>query len=243
VWLVVLVVRVVRVVLVRRLLGGGGPGEKAAMQEAVDEHEWVTSGEYDRPAELDQLSTVDVDFESDLAHRLSDAEKAEFASRGYLIVRDVLPREQHARLKELILELREQKIAEGWHAEEDLVQAVFSPMNDLQLDPAVRELLTQPKVFPKVVDILGANIFLYHSYLFATRPAPAGTPLPADYDGVATFGFHQDSGVQRDIRGQQPWISSDQSHPIAPRMSLKAAFYLTDCSTPGCGNTWVVRPA
>ena len=76
-----------------------------------------------------------------------------------------------------------------------------------------------------------------------SEDAPAGTPLPADYDGVATFGFHQDSGVQRDIRGQQPWISSDQSHPIAPRMSLKAAFYLTDCSTPGCGNTWVVRPA
>ena len=39
-------------VLVRRLLGC--PGEKAAMQEAVDEHEWVTSGEYDRPAEARQ---------------------------------------------------------------------------------------------------------------------------------------------------------------------------------------------
>ena len=163
------------------------------------------------------------------------ADKAEFATRGYLIVKDVLSAAQHAKLKALILELREHKIASGLHAEEDLVQAVFSPLNDLQLDPAIRALLTQPKIFPKVVDILGVNIYLYHSYLFATRPAPAGTPVPTDYDGVKTFGYHQDSGVQRDIRGQHPWISNDNSYSTSPRMSLKCAYYLTDCSKPGMG--------
>ena len=39
-------------------------------------------------------------------------------------------------------------------AEEDLVQAVFSPLNDLQFEPAIRGLLVQPKILPKVVDIL-----------------------------------------------------------------------------------------
>ena len=95
----------------------------------------------------------------------------------------------------------------------------------------------------------GANIYLYHSYLFATRPAPAGTPIPTNYDGVKTFGFHQDSGnntsillllisrscadrllafagVQRDIRGQHPWISNDNSYKTSPRMSLKCGKYL-----------------
>jgi ectoine hydroxylase len=202
---------------------------------------WVTSGTHDAPVELQQLDAVDsVDFASFAANRLTDAERESFARTGYLVIRDVLPPEQHVRLKQLILELREQKIAEGWHPEEDLVQAVFSPLNSLQLDPAVRQLLTQHKIFPKVVDILGANIYCYHSYLSATRAAPPSCPIPSDYSRVQTFGFHQDSGVQRDIHGRDAWIAPDQSHPIAPRMSVKAAYYLTDCSAVGCGNTWVV---
>eukprot|EP01045_Picozoa_sp_COSAG04_P024263 COSAG04_NODE_3005_length_3286_cov_1.777848_2_plen_282_part_00 len=32
----------------------------------------------------------------------------------------------------------------------------------------------------------------------------------------------------------------DHSHPISPRMSLKCAYYLTDCRAVGCGNTWIV---
>ena len=203
--------------------------------------EEVTSGFYEEETELANVADerVSVSFVDFAANRLSDAERDEFAKRGYLIVHDVLPAEQHARLVELILELREQKIAEGRHPEEDLVQAVFSPLNALQTDPAVLDLLTQPKIFPKVVDILGCNIFAYHSYLFATRAAPPGTPL-RDPATVKTFGFHQDSGQQRDIRGQHPWISDDNSYPTCPRMSLKCAFYLTDCSTPGGGQTWVV---
>ena len=89
---------------------------------------WVTSGTHDAPVELQQLDAVDsVDFASFAANRLTDAERESFARTGYLVIRDVLPPEQHVRLKQLILELREQKIAEGWHPEEDLVQAVFSP--------------------------------------------------------------------------------------------------------------------
>jgi hypothetical protein len=41
--------------------------------------------------------------------------------------------------------------------------------------------------------------------------------------------------MQRDIRG-----ADDQSHAVMPRMSLKCAYYLTDCSAPGRGNTWIV---
>jgi hypothetical protein len=51
------------------------------------------------------------------------------------------------------------------------------------------------KVFPKVVDILGHNIFCYHAYLFAT---PGQGSRPADPAAAPTFGFHQDSGTHRD---------------------------------------------
>ena len=154
--------------------------------------EEVTSGFYEEETELANVADerVSVSYADFAAYRLTAAERDEFAERGYLIVHDVLPAEQHARLVELILELREQKIAEGRHPEEDLVQAVFSPLNALQTDSAVLDLLTQPKIFPKVVDILGCNIFAYHSYLFATRAAPPGTPL-RDPATAKTFGFHQ----------------------------------------------------
>ena len=38
--------------------------------------------------------------------------------------------------------------------------------------------------------------------------------------------------MQKDIRE-----SGDNSHPVSPRMSLKACFYLSDCSEPGHANT------
>ena len=42
--------------------------------------------------------------------------------------------------------------------------------------------------------------------------------------------------MQNDIRN----ALDDHSHPISPRMSLKCAYYLTDCREVGCGNTWIV---
>ena len=48
---------------------------------------WVTSGEYADPVELEQLDRVELDFPAFLRDRLSDADKREFATRGYLIVK------------------------------------------------------------------------------------------------------------------------------------------------------------
>jgi hypothetical protein len=68
------------------------------------------------------------------------------------------------------------------------------------------------------------------------RPRRLGAPNP---DGrllaLSPPGARQDSGMQNDIRN----ALDDHSHPVAPRMSLKCAYYLTDCSDVGCGNTWI----
>ena len=42
--------------------------------------------------------------------------------------------------------------------------------------------------------------------------------------------------MQNDLRN----AINDHSYPTSPRMSLKCAYYLTDCSTAGCGNTWII---
>ena len=86
--------------------------------------------------------------------------------------------------------------------------------------------------------------------------------VPEDFNAVPTFGFHQDSGMQNDIRNALP----DHSHPVAPRMSLKcgaveanfspflklssgtpfglnAAYYLTDCSRTAHGQHTTSRTA
>ena len=61
---------------------------------------------------------------------------------------------------------------------EQLRQPVFSPAHDLSKERVVQDLLVTAKVFPKVVDILGSNLFLYHGYIVGDRAAPPeATPL------------------------------------------------------------------
>jgi ectoine hydroxylase len=198
----------------------------------------ITSGTYADETELAAVADdrVSMSFEDFALNRMTEAEKAQFSRDGYLVLLDVLPAADFQRLKVVVRELREEKVEEGWLPEDDIVQPVFSSKNDLQEEPSVMALLLQPRVFPKVVDVLGTNIFCYHSYLVNTRAAPTtATAPPDDFNTVPTFGFHQDSGVQRDIRNAQ-----DCSAETMPRMSLKCAYYLTDQSVPGSGNTWVV---
>lgn len=179
------------------------------------------------------MSLAYEDFE---ANRMTPDERAHFEEFGYVVIQDALPAGEHAALCAAVERLRDQKIAEGRHPAEQLRQPVFSPCHDLGAQTCVQDLICTPKVFPKICDILGHNIFLYHAYIVGDRAAPPEATIPQDFDAVPTFGYHQDSGMQNDIRN----ALEDGSHSTAPRMSLKAAYYLTDCSTPGCGNTWIV---
>ena len=103
----------------------------------------------------------------------------------------------------------------------------FSQANTLQTEPSFQQMVTNVRVLPKVVDIMGTNISMYHCPCIVT-PATGEDP-PTDYESVPPFGYHQDSGMQADCEFRP-----------APRFSLKAGYYLNDMSEPGRGNTWVV---
>lgn len=195
----------------------------------------VTSDYGDVPTEVLNLEPTSLDFSDFSANRLSSADIKFFTENGYLIVPDVLDRSQHSRLCELLAALKEQKVQEGRHPEENLMQACFTAANDLGTNLDIVGLLTQRKIFPKVVDILGTNIYCYHAMARLDSPAPPGTVIPSDFGALPPFGYHQDSGLQNDFRN-----SRDGSYKVSPRISLKVAYYLSDVSSPGSGNTWAV---
>ena len=50
---------------------------------------------------------------------------------------------------------RELEASGSYSPDQDIRQGVFSRTNHMQEDDTVMSLLTQPKVFPKIVDIMG----------------------------------------------------------------------------------------
>ena len=64
---------------------------------------------------------------------------------------------------------------------------------------AMVRLLTTPKVFPKVVDILGSNLFLYHGYLVGDRAAPPGDGMST---GLASVAAGRKAEVGRSVAGR-----------------------------------------
>jgi ectoine hydroxylase-related dioxygenase (phytanoyl-CoA dioxygenase family) len=89
-------------------------------------------------------------------------------------------------------------------------------------DEAFLELLDWPATFPIVRDVLGWNIYMYHCHLDVHPPVGG--------DGKATWGWHQDGGRQN--------VDIDD-HP-RPRLSVKVAYFLSDVSEPGRGNTLII---
>ena len=107
------------------------------------------------------------------ANRMTADERAFFEEHGYVIVHDALPEADHAALLASLHTLRDEKIAEGRHPAEQLRQPVFSPTHGLAKQKVIHDLVCPAKIFPKVVDILGINLFLYHGV--RTQAVPTTT--------------------------------------------------------------------
>ena len=156
--------------------------------------------------------------ESCLQYALTSDEREQFETEGFLIQEDALSAEQIESLTESANRIYERKLAEG----HDPTKALFYP-NFIPEDHGFLDLVDYPKVLPKVWGILGWNIFLYHAHLIITPPS-------GREPDEKTLGWHQDSGrVNHEI----------ESHP-RPRLSLKVAYFLSDCSEPGRGNFWIL---
>ena len=90
----------------------------------------------------------------------------------------------------------------------------------LALDPAFVELLDHPAVLPLVTAALGSNIHVYHCHL-DVHPPRLEEPR---------WRWHQDGGRQ----------NVDLESP-RPRLSLKAAYFLTDVPSAAHGPLWLLR--
>ena len=181
----------------------------------------------------------------------------------YFIVENAITDEEGAHLRGLLHRTHRELEARGSYTKEmDIREGVFSRNTDLQVDPVVMSLLTQEKVFPKMVDIMGANIYNWHkcvsppalaavsvglgwltpsacrcpharrSFTPCTRPAPEGTVMP-------TLGQMQTSVPRYGWHRDGGFERFFKERPT-PRMTAKFVYYLSDMSEPGRGNTWIV---
>jgi ectoine hydroxylase len=149
---------------------------------------------------------------------LTAVQRAAFERDGYLLVPGALSRGQVVRLGEAVDRV--------W-----LAHRAPAPMRGAEalhllafvgLDGAFLELLDHPVILPMVVDLLGWNIFMYHCHLDVHPPE---TP-----DIEPRWMWHQDGGRQNLELEAEP----------RPRMSVKVAYFLSDCGEPGRGNLRVV---
>jgi ectoine hydroxylase len=156
--------------------------------------------------------------QSCLQYKLTQEERETFERTGYLILENALSPEQVNSLTQVVDGIFEKKVEDGHNPKHAMFLTNFIPEHEHFLN-----LVDYEKTLPKVIDILGWNIYLYHAHLIVTPPS--GLPR-----NNKTFGWHQDSGrVNRDI----------EVHP-RPRLSLKVAFFLSDLSEEGRGNFWIV---
>ena len=152
-----------------------------------------------------------------LDHCLTEDESRCFERDGYFVVKDALPASMLAQLIPLVDRLDAEnrpQLAKSPHSSVNIFDFVGK-------DPLFVELLDWPQTFAKVWGLLGWHIQLYHSHVIITPPLPPGQ-APAR----PRLGWHQDSGR----------LNIDIETEPRPRISLKVAFFLTDCSDIDRGN-------
>jgi len=155
-----------------------------------------------------------------LEHQLTDEERRTFEEQGYLVVPDVLPAEMIQRLIAAA-----DRVAADYRARNGTDN--FGRINALDFigkDDEFMELVDWPRTFAKVWGLLGWNIQIYHTHLTHTAPE-----APDSGDSLK-LSWHQDSGrLNQEMEGNP-----------RPRISLKVAYFLTDCTQPGRGNFYIV---
>ncbi len=154
-----------------------------------------------------------------LQHTLTDEEQTRFEEDGYFLVEDAIPQDIVERANVAVDRLiAEEKVRRNLSD-----SALFNYYDFVGQDPVFLELLDWPTTFPKVWDLLGWNIQLYHSHFIFTPPLGPDDKNPG-------YNWHKDSGRLNQELETEP----------QPRISLKIAFFLTDTSVDGRANLYVL---
>lgn len=178
-----------------------------------------------------------------LDYRLQPDELEAFERDGYLIVENALDARERAGLLDAVNAATE--LAMKVHRVEPGDR--FLLLDILGLDKRFYELIDHKITFPKIWDILGWNVQLYHTYLCV---APSLTSSASGYrqhylqafdrdldrveahrSATAAWRWHRDSGQVNEDLGRLPH----------PRISVKVAYFLTDVSGTDDGNLYVLR--
>lgn len=152
--------------------------------------------------------------------RLTLEQKASFERDGFLLLPDVLPTELVGRL----MAASERLYAEGVVVKGLSARRHWDMRNCLGADPVFLEVLDNPDVLPIVAGLLDWDLHMITSHLIVRPPALEGTDRFFKGEG-----WHRDGGQ-----------SSRQMTEPHPRLFLKVAYFLSDQSEPGRGNTMVV---
>jgi ectoine hydroxylase-related dioxygenase (phytanoyl-CoA dioxygenase family) len=148
-----------------------------------------------------------------IKYNLTRHESAQYKECGFILLKGVLS-------KELII-----KLIEAADKQNNLQPHEFCFLdNCVKRDGEFLNLIDYPKVFKKVVDILGWNIFLSHSHINIT-------PFCGNENDKSLVQWHRDLSRVND--------ETCECSP-APMISVKVAYYLTDQMESRMGNLMVV---
>ena len=144
---------------------------------------------------------------------LTDEQRRDFERDGYLVVRDALDEATVARLIAAT-----DRICGPWNE-----RGFWERRNCIEAADEFAELLDCPSTVPLITQILNHNIHLITSHLIVRPPTIGASSLALQSN------WHRDGGTAP--------LDLDSE---LPRMFIKAAYWLTDVSTPGRGNLRVV---
>jgi ectoine hydroxylase-related dioxygenase (phytanoyl-CoA dioxygenase family) len=144
-------------------------------------------------------------------------QRAAFERDGYLVVPAVLDASQVAHYASIVDGLYERHRQAGLGAGGALHQ-----LGAVHACPELAPLVDHPRVLGLIWSLLGWNVHVYHSHIDVHPPVSGGRPF--------RFEWHQDGGRQNRELETNP----------RPRLSVKAAYWLSDVSRPGRGNLRLV---
>ncbi len=151
---------------------------------------------------------------------LSPTQINDFDQNGYLIIRQALDRE---RIHQLV-HCGERLIASNTQRFRRDSGQSDGFRNVIALDEAFLGIIDNPKIFPLIVQLMGPHIQLHTSDLIWKSPDPRDSPA-----------HYRNPGWHRDIAR----VTRDLEHDRMPRLEIKAAYFLSDCSKPQSGQTLV----
>ncbi|MEN3359141.1 MAG: hypothetical protein V7637_3123 [Mycobacteriales bacterium] len=154
----------------------------------------------------------------DAGPALTEQERGAFEREGYIVLRGVLGADEIGRYTGIVDRLYERcrrsgRIADG---------GALHQLSAVPTCPDLAPLVDHPRVLGPVCSLLGWNVHVYHSHI-DVHPRVRG-------DKPYRFEWHQDGGRQNRELETDP----------RPRLSVKAAYWLSDVSQPGRGNFRVV---